>query len=68
MAVLKAYVRALEAIARRQKGEPVDTPELPDASDAAASGESLRAALEGWKKAKRRPPTTLREFDYAVDR
>jgi integrase len=68
MAVLKAYVRALEAIARRHKGEPVDTPELPDASDAAASSESLRAALEGWKKAKRRSSTTLREFDYALDR
>jgi integrase len=69
LAVLKQFVRALEAMERRQKGEVVDTPELPDvATDTPASGESLLAAHEGWKKAKRRSPTTLREFEYAVRR
>ena len=69
LAVLKQFVRALEAMERRQKGEVVDTPELPDvATDTPASGESLLAALEGWKKAKRRSPATLREFAYAVRR
>ena len=62
-------MRALEATERRHKGEVVDTPELPDvASGTPASGESLRAALEGWKKGKRRSATTLREFNYAIDR
>jgi integrase len=69
MAVLKQFVRALEALERRQKGEAVDTPELPEvASDTPVSGESLLAALEGWKKAKRRSAATLREFEYAVKR
>jgi hypothetical protein len=67
--VLKTFVRALQAIERRQKGEPVDTPELPVVTGPApATGETLRAALGGWKKARRRPPNTLREFVYAVDR
>ena len=29
-------------------------------------GGTLRAALEGWKKAKPRTAATLREFEYAV--
>jgi integrase len=68
-AVLKQFVRALQDIARRQKGEPVDTPELPEVfADATVRTGTLKAALEGWKKAKRRSPTTLREFEYAVGR
>jgi integrase len=69
IAWLKAFIRALEVQARRLSGEPVDTPEFPDVtSDAATGSESLRAALQGWKKAKRRSTTTLREFNYAIDR
>src|SRR5579864_9406083 len=69
IAVLKRYVSALQAIERRQKGEPVETPEVPEVGeDAPLNGETLRAAHEGWKKARRRPANSLREFAYAVDR
>jgi integrase len=69
MAVLKAYVRSLQAIRRRDRGEPVETPKIPDADDrTTAQGESLRAAYVGWKKSRSPSPTTLREFTYAIDR
>ena len=69
MAVLKEFVRALQDVARRHKGEPVNTPVLPEPfAGSSRSSESLRAALEGWKKARRRSKTVLREFDYAVGR
>jgi hypothetical protein len=69
MAVLKEFVRALQDVARRHKGEPVNTPVLPEPSAGGSrSSESLRAALEGWKKARRRSKTVLREFDYSVAR
>jgi integrase len=69
VAVLRQHVNALHAIARRHKGEPIETPKLPDVGDSrTVEGGALRAALAGWKKVKRRPPNTLREFDYAVDR
>src|SRR5262249_35572604 len=67
IAVLKQYIRALQAIAQRQKGEPVDTPELPNTVDASPSDGGLRAALAGWKKVKDRPQNTLREFEHALD-
>jgi hypothetical protein len=67
--VLKAFIKALEAIRRRHKGEIVETPVVPEVNDEQPSnGETLRAAYEGWKKARRRPQNTLREFQYAVDR
>jgi integrase len=67
--VLKSFVRGMEATKRRQKGELVETPPFPTIdAEAAAEGETLRAALEGWKKVRRRAPNTLREFVYAVDR
>jgi integrase len=67
--VLKRFVQALQAIERRQRGEPVDTPPVPEVTgQPAAEGETLRAALEDWKKARRRPANTLREFVYAVGR
>jgi hypothetical protein len=60
MAVLKEFVRALQDVARRHKGEPVNTPVLPDAFASSSSpSESLRAALEGWKKGRRRSKTVL---------
>jgi integrase len=69
MAVLKAYVRSLHAIALRNRGEPVETPKIPDADNGTtAGGESLKAAYIGWKKAREPSPTTLREFTYAIDR
>jgi integrase len=67
--VLKAFIKALEAIQCRHKGEIVETPAVPEVNgEQPSSGETLRAAHEGWKKARRRPDNTLREFVYAVDR
>src|SRR5262249_58529824 len=67
--VLKAFIRALEAIQRRHKGEIVETPILPEVNgEQPSNGETLRAALDGWKKSRRRPENTLREFSYAIDR
>ena len=69
MAVLRKDVEALRAIERRQKGEPVETPKFPSVDhETASEGESIRAALEGWKKSKVPSPTTLREFTYAINR
>ena len=69
MAVLKAYVRALHAIGRRDRGEPVETPKIPDVDNGTtAEGESLGAAYMGWKKSRGPSPSTLREFTYAIDR
>jgi integrase len=67
--VLKRFVKALQAIERRQKGEVVETPELIESSEALSplSG-SLRAAHDGWKKSRNPSRTTLREFSYAIDR
>lgn len=59
--VLKQFIRSLEAIERRQKGEAVDTPSLVEPDLGAASGAGLRAAFDGWKKVKQRPQNTLRE-------
>ncbi len=59
MAVLRKDVEALRAIERRHKGEPVETPMLPTAdAEPASNGETLGAALEGWKKSKN--PTVRR--------
>src|SRR5262249_43974472 len=69
MTVLKAYVKALHAISRRDRGEPVDTPKIPDVDNGTtADGECLRAAYGGWKKRGSPSPTPLREFTYAIDR
>jgi integrase len=69
MAVLGKDVDALHAIERRHKGEPVETPKLPVVDSEQVSGsESIKAALEGWKKSKNPSPYALREFTYAVNR
>lgn len=69
MAILRENVKALHAIERRHKGEPIETPALPPArTETTDDGESISAALASWKKSKDRSPTTLREFTYAVDR
>jgi len=67
MAVLRKHVTALQGIARRDVGEPVETPPFPTVQDTAIPENSgLRAALAGWKKVKERPANTLREFEHAV--
>jgi integrase len=69
MAVLRKDVEALRAIERRQKGEPIETPKLPIVNaDQVSAGETIRAALEGWKKSKNPGPYALREFTYAIKR
>jgi hypothetical protein len=65
-AVLKAHVKALRAIERRNAGEPIDTPRAPAITAPTVSGETLRAAYEGWKKAKARPASTLNEYERAI--
>jgi len=64
--VLRAYVRALQAIEQRNSGEPVPTPPLATASSMTVSG-TLREAFEGWKKERERPEGTLHEYGRAID-
>jgi hypothetical protein len=65
--VLRAYVRALQAIEQRNAGEPVPSPQLVAATTSAASG-TLREAFEGWKKEERdRPEGTLHEYGRAIE-
>jgi hypothetical protein len=75
--VLKAHVRGLEALGERHRGRVVDTPKvLTAASDDAemltnkgvhsADPPTLRDAFDGWQKAKTRPISTVKEFEYAV--
>jgi hypothetical protein len=69
LAILRAYVKSVEAIAQRDSGEAVETPELvgPEQPSCSQSA-TLSAAHGGWKKSAARPANTLREFKYAVDR
>jgi hypothetical protein len=68
-AVLRQYVRALQAIGQRNAGEPVETPALPRTTKVqpATEGGTLRAAFEGWRKAQRPSTGTLTEYQRAVD-
>src|SRR5229473_3383489 len=56
LAVLKSDVRALEALERRSRGEPIDTPPVAhlepsaDQVERPSTGNTLRAAFAGWKK------------------
>ena len=62
-------MKSIEAVAQRDSGEVVETPELIDPEQPSCSeSATLRAAHEGWKKSATRPANTLREFKYAVDR
>jgi integrase len=69
LAMLRAYVKSIEAIAQRHKGEVIETPELvePQQPSSSSSG-TLSAAYEGWKKSAARSTHTLWRFKYAVDR
>lgn len=69
MAVLRENVKALQVMQRRNEGDPIETPPLIEPEDKEnPQGEGLRAAFEGWKKEKKRTPSTVREFDHALER
>jgi integrase len=67
MEVLRAHVRGIRAIAARDRGEPIETPPLilPQANGAATGG-TLRDALEGWRKERSPSPGVLMEYERAV--
>jgi integrase len=68
MAVLSAHVKALKDIERRNGGEPVDTPQIPEVlAESGAVGGSLRDAFEGWNKERSRPADTVHEYKRAVE-
>jgi Domain of unknown function (DUF6538) len=68
MAVLSAHVKALRDIERRNGGEPVDTPQVPEVlGESGAVGGSLRDAFEGWNKERERPADTVHEYKRAVE-
>jgi hypothetical protein len=68
LGILGSYVRALEAIEKRNRGEAIEIPRVIEPKHNVALGSTLSAALEGWKKAKRPRPTIAYEFDHAVRR
>jgi integrase len=70
MAVLRAEVRALEALERRSRGEPVDTPttaHLEPGVERPSTGNTLNDAFVGWKKQRERSPGTVAEYERACD-
>jgi integrase len=77
MAVLRADVKGHEALERRSRGEPIETPPIahlePSAEPALRpsgndqpNGDRLSAALGGWKKQRDRSSSTISEYDRAV--
>jgi integrase len=68
MAVLSAHVKALKDIDRRNGGEPIDTPHIPEVlADGGPAGGTLRDAFEGWNKERSRPEGTVHEYRRAVE-
>lgn len=67
-ACLHSYLRALEAIEKRDAGITVETPvvALPGAT-VTPEGGTLRDALEGWKKERERPEGTVHEYGRAIE-
>jgi integrase len=70
LAVMRAEVRALEAVSARNRGEPIESPKLSEPIEyiAPASGGGLRAAYEGWLKTQARRKSTQMEFARGIDR
>jgi integrase len=67
-AVLVEQVKGLQALQRRHTGEPIETPPQPEPNSTAAepTGNTLRAAFEGWKRERRPAPRTLMEYERAI--
>jgi integrase len=71
LAVMRAEVRALEAIRARHRGEPVESPKLIEPGGgicAPLSGCGLRAAYDGWLKVAPRKKSTSMEFARGIER
>jgi integrase len=68
MQALRGYVRALQAIDKRNAGEPIETPKFTRGSQSApvAAG-TLRDAVKGWQKERQRPAGTVHEYERAVE-
>jgi hypothetical protein len=65
---LQAYVRALQAIGKRNAGEVVETPKLNrGAVSTPAAGGTLRNAFEGWKLERSPGTGTLYEYGRAIE-
>jgi integrase len=65
---LQAYVRALQAIEKRNAGQPIETPKFTrDVKSAPVLGGTLRNAVEGWEKERSRPAGTVHEYKRAVE-
>jgi integrase len=68
IAILRAYVRALQAIGQRNDGDPVETPKVfITAPKAPEVGGTLRNAAVGWERQRARPPRTVQEFRRSVE-
>jgi hypothetical protein len=75
LAVLRADVRAWEAVERRAKGEPIETPVVeeltaPKGSSAPMGSKrepNLQVGFEGWKKEGGRSSSTVSEYQRALD-
>jgi integrase len=69
MALLRSWVRALQDISARQRGEPIESPPMPETGRTApTSGRSLQAAYNGWVRMQERPQGTLLEFSRGIAR
>jgi hypothetical protein len=65
---LQAYVRALQAIEKRNAGEAVETPQLTRGIlSTPAAGGTLLDAFAGWKLARSPTAGSLSEYERAVD-
>jgi integrase len=69
LAVIKAFVRALEDVGARHRGEAIDSPKLIEpSSKVPASSCSLRTAYDGWNKMEARKISSQLEFSKGIDR
>ena len=69
IAILRTYVKSIRVVIQRYAGEPIETPPQPAvgiAASVSSGGETLTAALEGWKRQRERAPGTLTEYQRAV--
>lgn len=65
---LRAYVRALQAIDKRNVGEPIETPKFTRGSQSAtAAAGTISDAFKGWQKERQRPAGTVHEYERAVE-